>query len=158
MNDEQTVFDLSAARARKKQRSKDRAKEEAESFPDPFPLESTLQVLKLARSNGYSFAQTLFATASVKYWGLGGNREGKIVVKLRWPLVIANSMRLGWGLRGFEKWRRLQRFPDWMDKPLRVFLLDDLVMCVEKRSRGIKDFVPRMRDARGSPVRPSNAE
>ena len=105
----------------------------------------TIQLLKLARSNGYSFTQTLFATATVKYWALGGNREGKIVFKPCWHLVIANSMRLGWGIRGFEKWRRLQRFPDWMDKPLRVFLFDDLVTCAGQRSRGIKNFVPRTR-------------
>ena len=64
---------------------------------------------------------------------------------IRWPATVVNSMRLGWGLRGFDQWRRLQTFSAWKDKPLRCFLFEDVVTCVEHRSRGIKDFVPRTR-------------
>lgn len=142
---EQTVLDLDAARERKKTSRRQRQEERSEPFPEPLSQEAKVKILELAKLDGFSFAQTAFATRTVKYWAEGGNRQGKIVVKTRWPQTIVNAMRLGWGLRGFDQWRRLQQLSAWKDRPLRNFLFQDLVTCVDRRSRGIMDFVPRPR-------------
>ena len=101
--------------------------------------------MKFARSDGYSFAQVLFGTKTVYFWAEGGNKEEKIVRKLNWPATVINGIRRGWALQGFDKWRKLNELRPWMDRPLRNFLLTDLVRVVELRRKGDKDYVPRTR-------------
>lgn len=135
-----SVHDLAEERARRSRR-----KDRGETFPDPMPLDLTIRTMKLARADGYTFAELLFATRTVLYWANGGNKEGHIVYKIDWAMTIVNSMRLGWGLRGFKDWRTRQRYKSWVDKPMRQFLWDDLVTAVERRRRKNYGFVPRIR-------------
>jgi hypothetical protein len=135
-----SVHDLAEGKARRSRR-----RNQGEPFPDPLPLDLVVRAMKLARIDGYTFAELMFSARTVLYWSNGGDKEGHIVYKVDWAMTIVNSMRLGWGLRGFKAWRSKNNLKSWMDKPLRQFLWDDLVTCVERRRRGDKKFLPRTR-------------
>ncbi len=139
----QTVIDFSQHQAKRRRR---RAEKDGEPFPDPLPLGLAVQILRLARKDGFSFNEVRFATRSVEYWAQGGGGECKIVLKFDWPRTVANAMRLGWGLRNFANWQKRNRTKAWMDKPLRAFDFDDLVECITRRRAGDRSYVPRKRD------------
>ena len=68
-------------------------------IPERFSLQQIERLHRLAGEENFTMLEVWYATRSVRFWA-----EGKDIRRTRWVAVVMNAMRLGWGLRGFDRW------------------------------------------------------
>ena len=76
-------------------------RESLRAMPERLSRDELLRLFRLAQSWGFRLEHVYYATWSVRTW-----HDGQPSTRKRedWVMVILNSMRLGWGLRGFKAW------------------------------------------------------
>ena len=92
------------------------------NFPDPIPLDQVERILRLGAKDRFSYAQLLYARRSVEYWAMTNGKQRR-----DWPMVIVNAARLGWGLRGYERWRTESRLPEFADRKLTASFVPEVL-------------------------------
>ena len=73
----------------------------AHPIPERLSLAQVEALHRRAKTWGFSMEEVYFATITVRLWASG---RGTKADRCDWLAVIINSMRLGWGLRGFKQW------------------------------------------------------
>ena len=110
---------------------KERARREKNGpMPEQFPLDQVERLLKLAGQDAFTWEQVQYATRSVRAWYLGDPARRR---RTDWVMVILNSLRMQWGLRGFAKWR--ERTGNTRDTALHAKQIENLLERV-RRKRG----------------------
>lgn len=70
-------------------------------LPERLSLAQIERLHRLAAKWHFTFDEVRFAVISVRAWAEG---RGKAADRADWVAVILNSLRLGWGLRGYPAW------------------------------------------------------